>query len=83
MEDPYLRERETDVADVAGRLRMNLRHGGAGLRELLKRARRPVGPDRRRADARRSPRSWTGRACRGLPWTPAAARITPPSWRAR
>jgi len=35
MEDPYLRERETDVADVAGRLRMNLRHRGASLRELL------------------------------------------------
>jgi phosphotransferase system enzyme I (PtsI) len=35
MEDPYLRERETDVADVAGRLRMNLRHAGAGPRELL------------------------------------------------
>jgi len=35
MEDPYLRERETDVADVAGRLRMNLRHRGIGLRELL------------------------------------------------
>jgi len=36
MEDPYLRERETDVADVAGRLRMNLQHRGADLRELLK-----------------------------------------------
>jgi phosphotransferase system enzyme I (PtsI) len=35
MEDPYLRERETDVADVAGRLRMNLRHGATGPRELL------------------------------------------------
>ena len=33
MEDPYLRERETDVADVAGRLRMNLRHGARGLRD--------------------------------------------------
>lgn len=36
MEDPYLRERQTDVADVAGRLRMNLQHRGAGLRDLLK-----------------------------------------------
>ncbi|MCC7034943.1 MAG: phosphoenolpyruvate--protein phosphotransferase [Acidobacteria bacterium] len=36
MEDPYLRERETDLADVAGRLRMNLRHRGVGLRELLR-----------------------------------------------
>jgi phosphotransferase system enzyme I (PtsI) len=35
MEDAYLRERETDVADVAGRLRMNLQHRGSGLRELL------------------------------------------------
>ena len=35
IEDPYLREREGDVADVAGRLRMNLRHGAKGPRELL------------------------------------------------
>ena len=35
MEDPYLRERENDVADVAGRVRMNLRHGAKGPRELL------------------------------------------------
>lgn len=35
MEDPYLRERENDVADVAGRMRLNLRHGGRGPRELL------------------------------------------------
>lgn len=35
MEDPYLRERQTDVADVAGRLQMNLRHRGSGLRDLL------------------------------------------------
>jgi phosphoenolpyruvate-protein phosphotransferase (PTS system enzyme I) len=35
MEDPYLRERETDLADVAGRLRMNLRHGARGPRDLL------------------------------------------------
>jgi phosphotransferase system enzyme I (PtsI) len=34
-EDPYLRERETDVADVAGRLRLNLRHGARGPKELL------------------------------------------------
>ncbi|MEZ5285433.1 MAG: phosphoenolpyruvate-utilizing N-terminal domain-containing protein [Vicinamibacterales bacterium] len=36
MEDPYLRDRETDVADVAGRLQMNLRHHGSGLRDLLR-----------------------------------------------
>jgi len=34
-EDEYLRERENDVADVAGRLRLNLRHGARGPRELL------------------------------------------------
>ena len=42
VEDPYLREREGDLADVAGRLRMNLRRGGGGPRDLLQRARRPV-----------------------------------------
>jgi phosphotransferase system enzyme I (PtsI) len=35
VEDEYLRERENDVADVAGRLRMNLRHGTRGARDLL------------------------------------------------
>lgn len=35
MEDEYLRDRENDVADVAGRLRMNLRQGGRGPRDLL------------------------------------------------
>jgi phosphotransferase system enzyme I (PtsI) len=35
VEDPYLRERENDVEDVAGRLRMNLRHGARGARDLL------------------------------------------------
>ncbi|MGE0043876.1 MAG: phosphoenolpyruvate--protein phosphotransferase [Vicinamibacterales bacterium] len=33
--DPYLRERESDVADVAGRLQLNLRHGLRGPRDLL------------------------------------------------
>jgi phosphotransferase system enzyme I (PtsI) len=37
VEDPYLREREGDVADVAGRLRMNLRRGDGGdSAELLR-----------------------------------------------
>ena len=35
VEDEYLRERENDVADVAGRLRMNLRHRSRGARDLL------------------------------------------------
>jgi len=34
--DPYLRERKGDVADLIGRLRMNLRHGVATPRDLLK-----------------------------------------------
>ena len=36
VEDPYLREREGDVADVAGRLRMNLRRGDGDSSELLR-----------------------------------------------
>jgi phosphotransferase system enzyme I (PtsI) len=35
VEDAYLRERETDIADVAGRLRRNLQHGTTGPREIL------------------------------------------------
>jgi phosphotransferase system enzyme I (PtsI) len=34
--DPYLRERKGDVADLVGRLRMNLRHGVANPRDLLR-----------------------------------------------
>ena len=50
MEDPYLRERENDVADVAGRLRMNLRHGAPRAPRAAQPDRRPVDADRRRAD---------------------------------
>jgi phosphotransferase system enzyme I (PtsI) len=35
VEDPYLHERKGDLHDVAGRLRMNLREGKAGARDLL------------------------------------------------
>ena len=35
VEDPYLRERKGDLADVVGRLRMNLTPGGVGFREVL------------------------------------------------
>ena len=35
VDDDYLRERENDVADVAGRVRMNLRHGTRDARDLL------------------------------------------------
>ena len=34
--DEYLRERKGDVADLVGRLRMNLRHGVATTRDLLR-----------------------------------------------
>jgi phosphoenolpyruvate-protein phosphotransferase (PTS system enzyme I) len=36
VEDPYLRERESDVADVAGRLRLNLRHQATAPGDLLR-----------------------------------------------
>jgi phosphotransferase system enzyme I (PtsI) len=36
VEDPYLRERDNDVADVAGRLRMNLRRSGGWAADLLR-----------------------------------------------
>lgn len=36
VEDPYLRERKGDLADVVGRLRLNLRQGSAGARDLLR-----------------------------------------------
>ena len=35
VEDPYLRERKGDVADLVGRLKMNLRSGAATPRDLL------------------------------------------------
>ncbi|PYR55081.1 MAG: phosphoenolpyruvate--protein phosphotransferase, partial [Acidobacteria bacterium] len=34
--DPYLRERKGDVADLVGRMKMNLRHGVATPRDLLR-----------------------------------------------
>ena len=34
--DPYFRERKGDVADLVGRLRMNLRHGASTPRDLLR-----------------------------------------------
>jgi len=36
IEDPYLRERKGDVADLVGRLRLNLRKEGATARDLLR-----------------------------------------------
>jgi phosphoenolpyruvate-protein phosphotransferase (PTS system enzyme I) len=35
VEDPYLRERKGDLADVVGRIRMNLTPGGSGFRDVL------------------------------------------------
>ena len=37
IDDPYLRDRRGDVADVAGRVRMNLRDGARGLQDVLDR----------------------------------------------
>lgn len=36
VEDPYLRERDSDLADVAGRVRMNLRRAGGWAADLLR-----------------------------------------------
>ncbi len=36
VEDPYLRERDSDLADVAGRIRMNLRRAGGWSADLLR-----------------------------------------------
>ncbi|MEZ5290125.1 MAG: phosphoenolpyruvate--protein phosphotransferase [Vicinamibacterales bacterium] len=36
VEDPYLRERDNDLADVAGRIRMNLRRAGGWAADLLR-----------------------------------------------
>ncbi|MGE0811972.1 MAG: phosphoenolpyruvate--protein phosphotransferase [Vicinamibacterales bacterium] len=36
VEDPYLRERDSDLADVAGRIRMNLRRAGGWASDLLR-----------------------------------------------
>lgn len=35
IEDPYLRERKGDVADLVGRLQMNLRQGRSSVRDVL------------------------------------------------
>ena len=82
MDDPYLRERETDVADVAGRLRMNLSQRGAGLRDLLRDLDGPsiLVADELTASLAAQP---TGRASRDSPPTPAAGPTTPPSSPAR
>jgi phosphotransferase system enzyme I (PtsI) len=36
VEDPYLRERQGDLSDLVGRLRMNLRHDASSPRDLFK-----------------------------------------------
>ena len=55
VEDPYLRG-AGDVADVAGRLRANLRHGARGRSSASRRAARS---DRRRLTASSGPLDWT------------------------
>jgi len=70
--DDYLRERKGDIADLAGRLKMNLRRGATTPRELL-RGRdvsrpcdRPQGASskRRPGDSARAPRRRTRRGAR-------------------
>jgi phosphotransferase system enzyme I (PtsI) len=41
VEDAYLRERKGDLADVVGRLRMNLTPGGSGFRDVLRECEAP------------------------------------------
>jgi phosphoenolpyruvate-protein phosphotransferase (PTS system enzyme I) len=41
IDDPYLRDRRGDVADVAGRVRMNLRDGTRGWQDVLDRGEGP------------------------------------------
>src|SRR4029453_6676296 len=41
IDDPYFRERRGDVADVAGRLRLNLREGTRGWQDVLERGQGP------------------------------------------
>ncbi len=83
VEDPYLRERDSDLADVAGRLRMNLRRGrrlGAPTCCATSTGRPSSSPT---SSPPRWPRSSTGRGSSASRPTPAAARITPPSSRVR
>ena len=67
IDDPYLRERGGDVADVVGRAAHEparaARAAGTTLLARRRRARSCSSPTIRR---RRWPRSWTGRASRGL-----------------
>jgi phosphotransferase system enzyme I (PtsI) len=42
IDDPYLRDRRGDVADVAGRIRLNLREGAGGWQSVLARGEGPV-----------------------------------------
>ena len=51
IEDAYLRERKGDVADVVGRLRMNLRRARGLGADLFRDVEADVGAHRRRADA--------------------------------
>ena len=73
VEDPYLRERDSDVADVAGRVRMNLRRSGDGPSDRPTRC--ATSTARRCSSPTSSPPRWrrssTGRACSASPPTPA------------
>ena len=80
-QDAYLRERKGDVADVVGRLRMNLRHGG-DPRDLFADLEGPlvlVADELTPSVVAQV--DWPRFA--GSPPTRAAGPITPRSWRAR
>ena len=51
IDDPYLRDRRGDVADVAGRVRMNLRDGTRGWQDVLDAGDRALRARRRRPAA--------------------------------
>ena len=81
--DPYLRERKGDVADLVGRLRMNLRERRRDAARSAARARRGVGAHRRRADAVARGAGRLDQRFAASPPTPAAGRTTPRSSRGR
>jgi phosphoenolpyruvate-protein kinase (PTS system EI component) len=80
--DPYLRERKGDVADLVGRLKMNLRQDVTSPRDLLRAVEEASVLVAASSRPRSPPRS-TGPRYGASPRTPAAGPITPPSWHAR
>ena len=80
--DPYLRERRGDVADLVGRLKMNLRQGLETPRDLLKEL-DEASYSSPTSSRRRWRRRWTGPRCAASRPMPGAERITRRFWPAR